>query len=81
MIRNRRIVGLMVVALLVIAVRMVNAPVSYSQGGPKRPNILVIFGRSAGVSPAVAWGIPPAPADPSCGVGYTVGVTNLKGNK
>jgi len=33
MIRNRRIVGLMVVALLVIAVRMVNAPVSYSQGG------------------------------------------------
>jgi len=66
MIRNRRIVGLMVVALLVIAVRMVNAPVSYSQGGRLA---------RCGV------GIRPAPADPSCGVGYTVGVTNLKGNK
>ena len=66
MIRNRRIVGLMVVALLVIAVRMVNAPVSYSQGGR--------LARCRVGHPARA-------CRPSCGVGYTVGVTNLKGNK
>src|SRR5215470_9277381 len=48
MIRNKRIVALMVAALLVITVRMVNAPASFSQGGPKKPNILVIFGDDIG---------------------------------
>jgi hypothetical protein len=37
MIRNKRSAALIVVALLVVTVRMVNAPASFSQGGPKKP--------------------------------------------
>jgi hypothetical protein len=48
MIRNKRIVPLTVVALLGITVHMVNAPAVFSQGGPQRPNILVIFGDDIG---------------------------------
>src|SRR6516225_2739072 len=48
MIRNKRIVALMVAALLVVTVRMVDAPASFSQGGAKKPNILVIFGDDIG---------------------------------
>jgi hypothetical protein len=48
MIRNKRIVALMVVALVAITVRMVNAPVAFSQAGAKKPNILVIFGDDIG---------------------------------
>src|SRR6516162_5350289 len=48
MITNKCIVVLMAAVLLVISVRMVNAPVSFSQGGTKKPNILVIFGDDVG---------------------------------
>ena len=48
MVRNKRIVALMVVALVAITVRMVNAPVAFSQAGAKKPNILVIFGDDIG---------------------------------
>ena len=48
MIRNKRIVAVIVVAPLAIAVRMVNAPASFSQGGAKKPNILVILAMTSG---------------------------------
>jgi hypothetical protein len=48
MIKTKRIVALMIAAVLVITGPMVNAPVSYSQGGPRKPNILVIFGDDIG---------------------------------
>ena len=48
MVRVKPIAALRVAVLLVITVRMVNAPATYSQGGAKKPNILVIFGDDIG---------------------------------
>jgi arylsulfatase len=48
MIRSKRAVAVMVAALLVITACMVDAPASLSQGGPRKPNILVIFGDDVG---------------------------------